>query len=97
LLSIKYNIDIKVTGNIIGEYLSKHDYFYIINKTIINALFRNDSIKNQSDLYKYNENNLDIMETITQLSIKYNLPIYKIASLIIDYKIWAECEQKSTD
>jgi hypothetical protein len=99
LLSIKYDIDIKVTENIIDEYLSKYDLSYAAQKLMMHSFIDNkDSSENiLLNAITYTNPNCDFLETINDLSAKYNTPIKKIACLLIDYKIWEECEQKSSE
>jgi hypothetical protein len=84
LLSIKYGIEQSTTGQILDYYLSKHDF-----------LFSSLSDKKDSkqplkvDMYGVDT---DIQKTIKELSIKYNIPEQKLASLITDYRIWGACE-----
>jgi hypothetical protein len=43
--------------------------------------------------YSAPEKNVDdIQKTIKELSLKYNIPEQKLASLITDYRMWGTCE-----
>jgi len=87
LLSMKYNIEETKVENILNEYSSKHDFLYQLGKKIFNE---------KEETPKQEEVKQNFQETISELSIKYNVPKEILASIIIDYKIWAECGLKKT-
>ena len=87
LLSVKYNIEATKAENIINEYLSKHDFFYKLRKKIFDE---------KEERHKKEEVKQNFQETISELSVKYNVPREILASVIIDYKIWAECGMNKT-
>ncbi len=87
LLSMKYNIEATKVENILDEYSSKHDFLYQLRKKIF---------KDKEEKHKQAEGKQNFQETIRELSIKYNVPREILASIIIDYKIWAECGLKKT-
>lgn len=89
LLSLKYNIDEIKVENILDEYLSKHDSDYQYLKYFENILSEKEDVSRPKIETKKN-----FQETLKDIGIKYNIPIEKIACLIIDYKIWRECEHR---
>lgn len=90
LLSVKYNIEETVVENVIDEYLSKHDSEYRHSKEFFGDLKGEKYIHR----YKFSQN---YKETVNELSIEHSIPKEKLASLIIDYKIWSECEMLKMD
>lgn len=88
LLSIKYNIEKTKVENVLDKYLSRHDPWYLSTKEILLG-----DRKTQEN--EYPQKNKNFQETIYELSIKYDIPQEKLASLIIDYKIWTESEKEN--
>jgi uncharacterized protein YbbC (DUF1343 family) len=88
LLAIKYEIEEIKVENILTNYLSKHDILYGI-------LFQEEKAKGQESYpsMKDRETEQNFQETLEELSKKYDIPKVKLAGLIIDYKIWTECEK----
>lgn len=84
LLSIKYGIEQPITEQILDHYLSKHDF-------IFSSLSEK---KDSKQPVKVDALGVDtnIQKTIKELSVKYNIPEQKLASLITEYRMWGFCE-----
>lgn len=84
LLAAKYNLTSSTVDNIIEEYLAIHDP--------VNSLFRQGFLEktDRSDFTTFKGESLS--QTLNRLSIKNKVPKNIIASLLVDYKIWLECE-----
>jgi len=77
LLSVKYGIDEKALVNLLDEYENEHNIAHHIRKSLAS-----DNV--------IPKRNVNYIETIISLSNKYSLPKEKIASMLLDYKIYTE-------
>ena len=84
LLSFKYNLEEKIIEKVLDEYLSKYDEWYISVK---------EALEGKSSAKKKNKTKDNIQNTITELSLKYDISKDILASLIIDYIIWDNSEE----
>jgi subtilase family serine protease len=76
LLSVKYNVDEKIMEKLIDEYKYEHRYI--------------GSLRQQLKDNVVMKRNLNYKNTIMSLSDKYSLPKEKVASILLDYKIYTE-------
>lgn len=81
LLSAKYKIEGVKVKEVLAKYLIAHGYYYT---EYLKTRAGKDKTENkvQDGIF------LDLEDALIRLTNKYKIPKYKLASLIIDYRIW---------
>ncbi len=88
LLSVKYGIDVPRLEKILDAYRYKHDVAYRVNREI-----SNDKKGGRGNQGGYLSVDLDFGTTIDNLSVQYDIPKDRLASLIADYKVLSRLEK----
>ena len=78
LLSMKYNIEKKKVEDVLSEYLPYS--FHRSTESIFSRIYGKKITSSISEDKNY-------QEILNELSIKYDIPKDKLASMIIDYKM----------
>lgn len=90
LLSVKYGVDKDRLEKILDAYRYKHDVAYRVNKDIASD---NKTGRGSHGQGGYLAVDLDFGVTIDNLSVQYDIPKERLASLIADYKILSRLEK----
>lgn len=90
LLSVKYGIEKARLEKILDAYLYKHDVTYRVNKDISSDKKTGKDSRSQGG---YLAVDLDFGTTIDNLSVQYDIPKDRLASLIADYKVLSRLEK----
>ena len=90
LLSVKYGIDKDRLEKILDAYMYKHNVAYRVNKDI--AADRKAGRQSRGN-GGYLTVDLDFGVTIDNLSVQYEIPKERLASLIADYKVLSRLEK----
>ena len=90
LLSVKYGIEKDRLEKILDAYMYKHNVAYRVNKDIAADKKAGRDNRNQGG---YLNVDLDFGVTIDNLSVQYDIPKDRLASLIADYKVLSRLEK----
>jgi len=90
LLSVKYGVDKDRLEKILDAYRYKHDVAYRVNRDIARDSKTGRGGRGQGG---YLAVDLDFGATIDNLSVQYDIPKERLASLIADYKILSRLEK----
>ncbi len=90
LLSIKYGIETARVEKLLDAYRYKHDVAYRVNKDISNE---NKAGRGSRDAGGYLKVDMDFGVTIDNLSVQYDIPKDRLASMIADYKMLSRLEK----
>jgi hypothetical protein len=97
LLSVKYGNDANIVEKIIDQYLMETDFFY---RMMQKPKDTQRSKKDFETVYGILDKSAYI-ELINHLSTKFSVEPSKVASILLDYKLWdiakEAAESKSTD
>jgi hypothetical protein len=85
LLSIKYDLNPELTRKIIGEFIQEDSLQNILSISKTKTVEELEGLK-----MKFNRPSIE--ERIKSFSLKNNVEESKIASLLVDYKIWYEAQ-----
>ena len=90
LLSVKYGVEKERLEKILDAYRYKHDVAYRVNKDISSEKKTGRDGRSPAG---YLAVDLDFGVTIDNLSVQYDIPKDRLASLIADYKIMSRLEK----
>ena len=90
LLSVKYGIDKDRLERILDAYMYKHNVAYRVNKDIADDKKAGRDGRNRGGYFSVD---LDFGVTIDNLSVQYDIPRDRLASLIADYKLLSRLEK----
>jgi len=90
LLSVKYGVEKERLEKILDAYRYKHDVAYRVNKDISSEKKTGRDGRSPAG---YLSVDLDFGTTIDNLSVQYDIPKDRLASLIADYKVLSRLEK----
>ncbi len=90
LLSVKYGIDKDRLEKILDAYMYKHNVAYRVNKDIGDDKKAGHNTRTEGG---YLTVDFDFGVTIDNLSVQYEIPKDRLASLIADYKVLSRLEK----
>ncbi len=90
LLSVKYGIQKEKLEKILDAYMYKHNVAYRVNKDIADDKKAGRDSRRQGG---YLDVDMDFGLTIDNLSVQYDIPKDRLASLIADYKVLSRLEK----
>lgn len=89
LLSIKYDLNTELTRKIINEFIREDSLENFLSLSSTKTVEEFERLKT-----KFNRPSVE--ERIRKISVENNVEQSKIASLLIDYKIWYEAQHDET-
>jgi hypothetical protein len=96
ILSAKYGVSSSVVAEVLRAYLLRHDFFVALeNEVLDNNSTNSVTDSSDSDVMTGLMNRNTIPQTLTNLSVAYEVPIGKIAAIIFDYRVWTKAAKES--
>jgi hypothetical protein len=90
LLSIKYDLDTGLTREIIDDFVQEDSLKNYLSLSDTENIEEFENLKSKID------NRPSVEDRVRKISLENNLGQSKIASLLIDYKIWYEAQNNET-